>query len=460
MIGRIYEFATSRYDREKVLAFFRFTWTRFLDDRCTQAAGALSYTTIFALVPLTAAILGILAAFPVFGEWRDQLTGFVFQNFVPAAGDVVQNYLYQFADNASKATAVGILVLFFSAIALMMSIEDAFNRIFRVTVDRRAGSRLLIYWTALSLGPLLVVAALAISSYLFALPFIDIAEAQFSIKARLLSVLPFLIVWTAQLAAYTVIPNRTVAIRHAAIGALIAAILFEGTKRGFAFYVTSFTSYQKVYGALAMVPVFIFWVYLSWLIVLFGASITASLSAFDYRPKSARLPPGQEFIGLLRVLGVLADAQMQGQGLTSSELRERESFLTDDLLQRFLGDLQNAGMVERTEVGKWVLVRNLSSITLLELYEEGRYSLPLAGSHGLGGLDETPGEALLHRTADIVRGDLAVPLSEIFSPPLASNPAPENASQETVLPPNPSPDATDVEFSRPDNGASGTSSST
>ena len=128
MPNRVTKFArTLRLDRERGMAFLDFTWKRFLEDRCMQTAGALAYTSVFALVPLTAAILGILAAFPVFAEWRERITAWVFTNFVPAAGDTVQGYITEFATNASKATAIGILVLLFSAVALMMSIEDAFN---------------------------------------------------------------------------------------------------------------------------------------------------------------------------------------------------------------------------------------------------------------------------------------------------------------------------------------------
>jgi membrane protein len=170
-----------RIDRDRAVALLRFTWHRFLEDRCTQTAGALAYTSLFALVPLTAAILGVLAAFPVFAGFRERITGWVFRNFVPAAGDIVQGYITEFAANASKATAVGVLVLFFSSIALMMSIEDAFNRIWRVPNARGHASRFVIYWTALTLGPLLLAAALAISSYLVALPFIGDAAAEISL---------------------------------------------------------------------------------------------------------------------------------------------------------------------------------------------------------------------------------------------------------------------------------------
>jgi membrane protein len=421
MPPRLAEFARKRrFNRERSLALLRFTWNRFFEDRLTQTAGALAYTSIFALVPLTAAILGVLAAFPVFAGWRDKVTAWVFANFVPAAGDVVQGYVTEFADNASKATAVGILVLLFSAVALMMSIEDAFNRIWRVPNSRGHASRFVIFWTALTLGPLLLVAALAISSYLAALPFIDSAAAEFSIKTRVLSALPFLIVWSALLTGYIVIPNRSVRFRHALIGSFIAAALFELAKRGFAAYVTR-TSYQQVYGAIAVVPIFMFWIYLSWAIVLFGASLTASLNAFDYRPASARLAPGQEFTGLLRVLGHFAAAHREGRGLTSETLMAAEPFLTDDLLQRYLADLHRIGLIQCNEVGEWVVVRDLGSVDLLEIYEEGKYRLPDDAS--LAREEPVEVRELVARLSRDVRDGLKVPLSEIFPPPARSETA-------------------------------------
>ncbi|MGA9422990.1 MAG: YihY family inner membrane protein [Rhodanobacteraceae bacterium] len=404
-----------RYDRERVSAFFHFTWHRFIEDRCLQVAGALSFTTVFAIVPLTTAILGILAAFPGFAGWRQKLADFAFSNFVPAAGGTVQNYVTQFAGNANKATIVGVLVLLFSAIALMMSIEDAFNRIWRVQTARSASSRFVVYWSTLTLGPLLLVAALAVSSYLLALPFIDVSGTQVSLKARVLSVLPFLIVWTALLAGYMAIPNRTVQFRHAALGSLLAAALFEAAKRSFAFYVTRYANYEEIYGALAMVPVFIIWIYLSWVIVLFGASITASLSAFDYRPPELRLPPGQEFTGLLRVLGHFAAAQRCGHGLHSETLLAAEPYLTDELLQRYLSDLNRAGLVRRSESGEWVLIRDLSRVRLIDVYEAGGYRLPLDAPH-LAGEQRQRTTELLTEIADRLRHGLDVPLDELFAP--------------------------------------------
>lgn len=406
------KFATRRYDREQATAFLRFTWERFIEDRCLQTAGALAYTSLFALVPLTAAILGILAAFPVFAEWRDQLTAFVFQNFVPATGDVVQGYVTEFAANASKATAIGVLVLFFSAIALMVSIEDAFNRIWRVSTDRRAASRFVIYWTALSLGPLLLVAALAISSYVIAIPFISDATLQFSIKARLLSALPFLIVWTAMVVGYTVIPNRSVRFRDAFVGGFIAAVLFEAAKRSFAWYATGLASYEQVYGALSIVPIFIFWIYLSWVIVLLGASISASLSAFDYRPASMRLAAGQEFEGLVQLIARFAEAHADGRGLHTEALHATEPYLTDDLLQRYLRDLSALAVVRRTETGEWILARDLDRVSLLDLYTEGGYRLPLDDTPLPGG-EPRASPLALRELAAAVRERLDVSLESI-----------------------------------------------
>ena len=425
------QFATRRYDREQTLAFFRFTWERFLEDRCLQTAGALAYTSLFALVPLTAAILGMLAAFPVFAEWKDRLTAFVFQNFVPATGDVVQGYLTEFAANASKATVIGVLVLFFSAIALMMSIEDAFNRIWRVATDRRAASRFVIYWTALSLGPLLLVAALATSSYVVALPLLDAAATEFSLKARVLSVLPFFIMWTALVVGYLVIPNRSVRVRDALVGGLIAAVLFEAARRGFTWYATGLASYQQVYGALAIVPIFIFWIYVSWVIVLLGASITASLSAFDYRPAAMRLLPSQEFAGLIRLIGHLADAHRRGVGLHSDELRAREAYLTDDLLQRYLADLSRVAVIRRTEIGEWILARDLDGVTLLDLYDEGGYRLPVVDV-ALPGNDAAETPPALRKLAAALRARLVVPLGDIISEPPV---APGDAEPEPRIPP-------------------------
>ncbi len=408
-------------DPGRATRFGRFMLKRFLEDRCPQAAGALAYTTLFALVPLITAVLGILSAFPAFAEWQDKITQYLFDNFVPSAGDTIRDYFTQFTANAGKATAVGILVLLFSVISLMMSIEDAFNRIWRVPTGRPLASRLLMYWAVLTAGPILMVGALAISSYVLALPMLAQAGESFQVKARLLGLLPFVIQWFALTAIYVLVPNRRVRVRHAATGALIAAIAFELAKRGFVLYVGK--SYNQVYGALAILPMFIVWIYFSWIIVLVGASIASTLAAFDYRPGAPRLAAGDGLRGLVRVLAHFVQAQRTGKGLTADALCRSEPFLGDALAQRYLADLVGAGLIQRGEGGDFLLVRDLTSMSLYDLYAASGYRIPLGEPLPVAGdiaLDAVATQTL-HAAASDLRTRLEVPLAEIFPPVARSN---------------------------------------
>lgn len=407
-----------RLDRDRLVSFARFVLRRFLDDRCLQSAGALALTTLFALVPLVTVVFGILSAFPVFALWRQDITAFVFRNFVPAAGDAVENYLTQFADNASKATAIGIVVLLVSVVSLTVSIESAFNAIWRVPQARRAGARFVAHWAVITLGPMAVVALLAVTAYLLALPLFARVDGEYSLKAHLLALLPFLIQWLVLTAAYTLIPNRRVRVRDAALGALLAALAFEALKRLFAAYASNGANYQQVYGALAIVPIFVLWIYLSWALVLIGASLTASLTAFDYRPVAQRLAEGNELRGLLRVLGHFVASQRDARVLHSADLLAREPFLSDDLTQRYLADLAVAGLIRRGEDGAWALTCDPGTTTLYDVYARCGYRLPSAAP--LTG-DAAAATRALAAAEAAVRERLRVPLSEIFPCPSRSN---------------------------------------
>ena len=405
-------------DRKQLSAFARFVLRRFLDDNCLESAGALAFTTLFALVPIVTVAFGILSAFPVFAEWRADISAFVFRNFVPAAGEAVESYLTQFADNASKATAVGIIVVLVSVVSLTVAVESTFNRIWRVAQPRRVSSRFIVHWTVITLGPMAVVTLLAVSAYLLALPLFAEAEAQWSLKQHLLRLLPFLIQWIVLLGAYALIPNRSVRVSDAAIGAALAAALFEISKRLFADYATNGANYQQVYGALAMVPIFVLWIYLSWILVLMGASLTASLAAFEYRPADLRLAPGNEFRGLLRVLSHFVAAQREGVALHGVELRAREPFLSDELVQRYLRDLCEARLIRRGEDMAWALTCDPATTTLYDVYAACDYRLP--GGAPLPG-EEANATQVLESVNAAVRERLERPLSEIFPPEARSD---------------------------------------
>jgi membrane protein len=364
-------------DRERARAFGVFLWRRFLEDRCFESAGALAYATLFAIVPLAAVVFGMVSMFPLYEEWTDRVSTFVFANFVPRAAETVSEFLRTTAENARGLPGVGALALLVTALLTMASIEDTFNRIWRVTTPRRALSRVLIFWAALTLLPLLAVGSLALSSYVASLPLLSDANERLGWGHVLLGLLPLLLEFLAFSIAYRVIPNRTVKSRHALIGGLLATALFEAAKAGFAAYLGR-ANYQQLYGAVAVIPIFLLWIYVSWVVVLLGASFAASLSAFRFQPRTLRLPTGYELFGLLRLLGRFAEAQNTGRGLHTENLRELEPLLTDDLLMRMLGDMHAIRVLQRTEGGEWVLVRDLDHLTLAELYEASGLRVPIA----------------------------------------------------------------------------------
>ncbi len=366
-----------RFNRDRVLSFARFTWLRFVDDKCFETAGALSYTTLVSLVPLTVAVFAILSAFPVFEQWRASLTSYAFEHFVPATGMAVQDYMLSFAANANKLTGISILVMLFSAVSMMISIEDRLNRIWRVRKARSWGSRLLLYWAALTLGPILIAGGLVMTSYLAAMPLLSDAATQIVSQPRLLSVGPFAITLVTLLLMYTMIPNRRVSWRHAALGALLGAILFEFARWGFTLFVRSAHTYEEIYGTLAAIPIFLLWIYLSWIIVILGASIAASVSAFEYTVPHESLPEGAEFLGLLVVLRHFVAAQRCGDSVDPAGVRLREPYLQSNAIAAYFEDLQRADMIQRGEAGGWLLSRSLDTTELLRLYRCTQYRLPL-----------------------------------------------------------------------------------
>jgi membrane protein len=406
-----------RIDRERVQSFAQFLWTRFLDDRCFETAGALAYTTLFALVPLSMVVFGILSAFPVFDAWTAQLTNFVFSNFVPSSARVVEDYLREFAASTSKLTLTGVSALLVSLLVTMWSIESTFNRVWRVPTPRPRLVRFLMYWTLLTLGTLLAVASLATTSYLFSLPALSGVDMDWS--QRLLSYLPNLVELMIFSCAYWLIPHRSVPFRFALAGGLFATVLFELAKRGFAAYLLGVPSYEQLYGALAVVPIFMLWLYLSWVVVLLGASFAASLSSFRYQPRALQLPPGMELYGYLRLLGRLNAARREGLGLHLADMQEREPMLTDDLLQRMLAGLTGLSIVRRAEDGGWLLARDLATVSLGELHEGLGLRIPCTDT-SLPGYDDPLGRDAA-RALEHLRQPLEAPMARSVGSFFTSN---------------------------------------
>ena len=257
-------------------ALFRRFVFRCKRDRITVSAGNLAYVTLLSLVPFIMVFFTILSAFPAFKNITTQLEDFIFKNFVPAAGDTVQQYIGDFVSNASEMGVVGILSLLVVALLLISNIDKTLNAIWRSPSERPSVYTFAIYWSVITLGPLLMGASVVVSSYLVGLAnFAD--EYTFGLGTFLLKFVPSISSFFAFLILYTVVPNKSVRPKYALVGAVVATTLFELSKVAFAAYVTGFPSYQLIYGALAVIPILFVWVYLSWIIVLFGAEITCTL---------------------------------------------------------------------------------------------------------------------------------------------------------------------------------------
>lgn len=364
-------------DRARMGTFARFLAKRFLDDRLFQAAAALAYTTVFALVPLAMVVFGVLSAFPVFNEWSDQLSDYIFSNFVPSAASSVSGYLKQYSASAGKLTAAGVIALVVSLLITLNSVEATFNRIWRVGTTRPQLSRFLVYWTVLTLGALVAAASLAISVRFFALPVFATSGGKI-LQTLSLTLAPVLIEFAAIAAIYRVVPHRTIKLRYAVAGALLATILLELIKWALGMYLGSFNSYQNIYGQVAVLPILLLWIYLGWSAILLGASFASAISAFRYQPVSMRLPLGYEFYALLRLLGRFDEARKEGRGLHSDQILELEPILTDSLAQQLLCQLGDINLLRRDERGEWLLARDLDDMTLAELYEACQLRVPVA----------------------------------------------------------------------------------
>jgi len=269
------------YSHWKILAEFTlYLFNRGKQEQIHVIAGYLSYVTLMSLVPLMVVMLSVMTAFPIFSDIKQVVEGFVYSNFVPTSGDIVQHHLTGFVNKASKMSAVAISFLFLFALLLISAIDKTFNRIWRVDQHRRMITAFSMYWMILTLGPILVGSSIVVTSYIASLVSLGDYDS-FGVGSILLRLLPILTSIAAFLILYMVVPNKTVVFKYALVGAVTSAILFEFAKKGFALYVTQIPSYQAIYGALGTIPILFLWVYLSWLVTLVGAVLTVAIQDFS-----------------------------------------------------------------------------------------------------------------------------------------------------------------------------------
>jgi len=364
------------------------------EDRVPQVAGSLTFTTVLSLVPLATVAFALFTAFPIFASFQMSLQDFLAVHLMPSQiNSQIFKYLNQFAAKAKGLTTVGMIILFVTSVMTMMTVESAFNVIWRVRKSRPFAQRVLVYWAIITLGPILFGVSLSMSSYLFAQsiafagshnlmpPVVEWALAS--------ATLPFTMLAFSML--YVFLPNCKVEWRDALVGGLVAAIAFELAKRGFGYYVRRIPTYTAVYGAFAALPVFLLWVYLCWMITLIGAMLTSALPAIRIGQFHRNDFPGSDLLDALELLARLAEAREAGlPGYTGLELARmlRCDVDTSMRLVRKLDALEWIARLENLRVPRYVLIANPQQITVSRLFDlfvierdELDYQLRLDSSH-------------------------------------------------------------------------------
>jgi membrane protein len=338
-------------------------------NRVLQVAGSLTFTTLLALVPLLTIGLIVMSAFPMFAAYSAHFKVILLSTMLPEfAGKVQTVYMRQFADNAEKLTAVGLSMLIATSWMLMVTIERTFNAIWGVTRSRQWLPQALIYWSVLSLGPVVLGGGLLLWHDLFKTW--RVAHHDTFLLELVQSLGSVLLTAGALAMLYRVVPNRFVPLRHAAWGALLTSVLIELARRAFGLYISAIASasYKLVYGAFASIPIILLWMYCLWLLVLAGAVFTCALSYWDGCAWHRRLNARRRFLDAMRLLIVLDRAHAQGVALTPQDLRQ-EIHIGYDELGWVLDRLADHDYVQKGVNEGWVLMKSLDGISLAELFQ-------------------------------------------------------------------------------------------
>lgn len=365
-----------------------FALQRLREGRLTQVAGSLTFTSILAIVPILAVAFAIFTAFPLFTTFRSALEAYFVQSLMPKGiANTILGYLTQFATKASRVSAISAIALMITAILTMATIDKAFNQIWHVKRSRPWMQRLLVYWAIISFGPLLIGFSMTLTSYLFAATTSVVSSVPL-LGVAFYGLISLALTTGAYTLLYLVVPNRPVSWRDAASGGLVAGIAFELAKRLFAEFISHFPTYTVVYGALAAIPIFLVWVYLSWLITLMGAVITAALPVIKFERWWHQPKPGAEFDDAVSILLVLAAARDTQAGGAVDQFRLREvTQLGMDEIETLLSKMAQRGWVGRLSSESegssrqfwskkydalrepWVLLLNPELIRLADIYQ-------------------------------------------------------------------------------------------
>ncbi len=350
-----------------VMHFLKLIVTRFKQERCIDMASSLTFTTLLSLVPLITIMIIIFSAFPQFSDFSGHAKSIILENMLPeTGGKIISRYMEQFANNAARLTAVGIVFLAVTAMMMIYSIDSAFNKIWRVTRQRTVIQRVLVYWAVLTLAPILMGGSLSMTSWLIGMSVGNLSHLS-PIVLSILKLVPIILATLAFAFLFRVVPNRFVPMRHAFIGGAVSALAFEAMSHAFALYISLFPTYKLVYGAFASFPIFLLWVYLSWLVVLLGAVLTALLSHWRSKNGAHALSPEVKLYYALCILKAMSEGLRTGETQTLPKL-SKKMLLGYDSLEELLEKMITTNLVQRVAGQGWVMLRSPEHVQASELY--------------------------------------------------------------------------------------------
>ncbi len=350
---------------KKILNYLNIIVQRFIADHCPHVAAALTFTSLLALVPLLAISVTIIKQIPAAQEFLTVGQEYLFQIFAPEFGNEIKSYLLVFVTKTQRLTSIGIIAIAITALLTLDTIEKTLNKIWRVKKSRNILMRFTVYFVILTFGPVLIGVSLSISTYLSTLSIfsdtISIAKGQYN----LLSILPLVSTTFAFTLLYKIVPNTKVPFKHAMLGGVVAAILFELSKRGFAYFITSFSTYQLIYGALAVIPLTLIWLYVSWLVILIGAEVTAGGSDYLKLTTKKKINSQLDLCVAIKLLGDIGFLPEQ-TGVSSDAIMNSESHISDELIISTLENLEEHEFIMQCN-DIWQLTRDKSSYCLQDL---------------------------------------------------------------------------------------------
>ncbi|WP_345548204.1 YihY family inner membrane protein [Microbulbifer aestuariivivens] len=385
-------------------------WALFGEKNCRQSAAALTYMTLFAIVPLVTVSYAMLSLFPDFAGLESKLQEQIFSHFVPESGREVQEYISNFSSQAQRLTGPGIAILLVTAGLMLRNIENTFNAIWDIPRGRSGVSSFLLYWAVLSLGPILLGAGLAATTFLFSQRVFLSENDSLGLLPVVLGALPWLTNAIAFTLLFVAVPNCRVPLRQGIAGGVITAFAFEVAKNLFGIMVAR-SSVQAIYGAFAFVPLFLIWMYLIWMIVLAGCVLVRTMSVYHAASQ------GRQYSDVMASLILLWETfkrYQQGQPLRDGDISR--AGVKPAQWRRIRKVLQDKKIITQTERNDYVLQRDLDAIELMDLVN-WLHPSPISG-RSLRDFQGQPWyeavEQRFAKTQDYASEKLSVNVGEVF----------------------------------------------